>query len=111
MSFQFDEKKMARLVRARRGKQSLRSAAKKSGISAATLYRIEKSGYPDMETFTALCNWMKVPPGVFFKSEGEEEQLLSPSEKISMLIETDHLLDPVVSKVLVSLVKAAFSEN
>lgn len=49
----------------RRGKNreryviSLRDAENQSGISAATLSRIERGAIPDLETFRKLCIWLE----------------------------------------------------
>lgn len=53
---------LADRIAAKRGKQSLRDAAAESGVSAATLSRIERGKDPDMTTLLGLCHWLRITP-------------------------------------------------
>ncbi len=46
----------------------LRGAADEAGISSATLYRLESvSVKPDIDTLTAVCNWLGKPLQNYFQ--------------------------------------------
>lgn len=45
---------------------SLDQACAEIGISKATLYRVEKSKVPDMDTFCKLLVWLDMEPNDFF---------------------------------------------
>jgi transcriptional regulator with XRE-family HTH domain len=54
----------ARLIHAANG-YTLQEVAAASGVSTATLSRLERGGMPDLPTFFALCAWMKARPDAF----------------------------------------------
>lgn len=56
---------LGKMVKAKRGDNKLREAAKEIGISAATLMRIEGGRIPDVATFGKVCHWLGVDPGDF----------------------------------------------
>lgn len=66
--------KLGRLVIEKRGENGLRETAKLIGISPATLSRIERGHLPDLETFSKVCQWLKVDPGRFLGMKGEAEK-------------------------------------
>jgi len=45
---------------------SLDEAAKASGVSKATLSRLERGAPPDIFTFGTICQWLKISPNKFF---------------------------------------------
>ena len=45
-----------------RGGRGIRETAKEIGISPATLSRVETGKQPDLDTFRAICKWLKVDP-------------------------------------------------
>jgi transcriptional regulator with XRE-family HTH domain len=53
------------LVRAKRGKATLRKAAAEIGIGPATLLRVESGRVPDVSTFGKLCSWLGRDPREF----------------------------------------------
>jgi transcriptional regulator with XRE-family HTH domain len=57
---------LGRLVKERRGHQSIRQAAADVGVSFSTLSRVESGAQPDLATFLRLCAWLGVPPEHFF---------------------------------------------
>jgi len=50
---------------------SMRSAAKKIGISASTLSRIEAGSPPDIESYCKLCRWMMITSDYFIKQNSK----------------------------------------
>lgn len=63
----FDAHLFAAAVRARRGDLGLRDAAAATGVSAATLSRLENGETPDMETFLVLTTWTGWPVAAFLR--------------------------------------------
>jgi len=55
----FDKVKFSKQVKFKRefSFASVRGAAKKIGISAATLCRIENGAAPDIDSFVKICQW------------------------------------------------------
>lgn len=53
-----DIKKLAQLIREKRGYRSLRVAAKEMGIKTATLSRFEHGKKPDHDHFIKLLDWL-----------------------------------------------------
>ncbi|WP_414575805.1 helix-turn-helix domain-containing protein [Anabaena sp. CCY 9402-a] len=104
-----DIEKLASLVRKKRGSKGLRETAAEIGnVSPSTLSRVESSKMPDMDTFLALCNWLKVPPAELFRTT-EENQLDTP-EAIAIQLRADKNLEPAIANALASLVKAAYRD-
>lgn len=58
-----DYEALAKAVRTKRGKSSLRDACRELTVNASTLSRIERAvgDYPDLETYVNLCDWLGVP--------------------------------------------------
>jgi transcriptional regulator with XRE-family HTH domain len=56
-------KNIGAALRRERGDSGLRETAKEIGISPATLSRVEGGKLPDIETFTKICQWMKLDAG------------------------------------------------
>lgn len=48
----------------------LREAARVSGVSHATLSRVEKGEEPDINTFAKLCSWLQLSPTLFLNDNG-----------------------------------------
>lgn len=61
-----DVSQLGRLVRERRGAQSLRQAAADAGVSFSTMSRVEAGAQPDLASFTRLSAWLGMPPSRFF---------------------------------------------
>jgi len=51
------------LLREKRGARGIRETAAEIGISYATLSRVENGKVPDLETFSKMCQWLKIDPG------------------------------------------------
>ena len=109
MSTQLNIEKLASLMRKRRGARGLRETSKEIGnVSPSTLSRVEGGKMPDMETFTALCDWLQVPPAELFKTT--EDTDLNTPDMISIQLRADKKLDPAIANALASLVKAAYQD-
>ena len=75
-NMKFNQKKFASDILQRRidGNLSVEKAAKETGVSRYTIYRLEKDGDlpPNMDTLCLLCGWMGVNPGVYFDEKISE---------------------------------------
>jgi transcriptional regulator with XRE-family HTH domain len=79
--------RLARMLRERRGSLSIRHAAAEAGVSFSTLSRVEAGSQPDMASYTALCAWLGVSPGLFFMQVPERD--LSPLEHAITHLQAD----------------------
>jgi transcriptional regulator with XRE-family HTH domain len=82
-----DIARLARMLRERRGSLSIRHAAAEAGVSFSTLSRVEAGSQPDMASYTALCAWLGVSPGLFFTQVPERD--LSPLEHAITHLQAD----------------------
>lgn len=65
----FDAEKFAATIKAKRGADTLREAAKQIGVCAATVYKLEQGKEMDIQTFIKLCAWLEKQPSEFFKTD------------------------------------------
>ncbi len=49
-------------------KKSMQQVADETGLSKATISRIELEKDIDLQTFTKICNWLKMSPASFFSN-------------------------------------------
>ena len=68
-----DVSQLGQVVRAHRGKRSMRQAAAEAGVSLSTMSRVESGSLPDLASFTALCAWAGVSPSRFFTPIAERQ--------------------------------------
>jgi len=65
----YDSEKLSKLIKTKRIIDldiDMREAAKKIGISLATLSRLENGKEPDINTLAKACHWIKQPIDSFF---------------------------------------------
>lgn len=113
-NFRFSLKKLARLVRQKRGRLGLRSVSLQAGVSISTLSRIEsEKGLPDMETFLLLCHWLDVSPRRFFDvgdgfdSRDDQKESLTTCDDVVDRLKADPTLNPEVANALAVLIETA----
>lgn len=110
MANYLDMDKLANLVRNKRLTRGLRETAKEIGnVSPSTISRVENGKTPDMETFLALCDWLKVPAAELIKNT-EDEKAPNTPEAITIQLRADRNLDPAIANALASLVTAAYKD-
>lgn len=109
------------LLKAKRGKRGLREVAEEIGnVSASTLSRVEKGKMPDLDTFIHLCDWLKISPDQFFKTDEnkplpqeESRPPISPGMSTPEIVEVhfraDKELDPDTAEALANMVNAAYN--
>lgn len=103
---QFNQAKFALALKAKRGDQKLRYAELKSGISIATLSRIERGYTPDLDTLLTLCDWLEIPAASFLIFDGEESSGQEPTtaDRVSVLLRGERELSGDVANALSVLV-------
>ncbi len=65
MQQMIDTKKLAIAIRARRGRMTMRQAAKECGLSLGTISNLENESQPDLDTFARVCDWIGMPMDEF----------------------------------------------
>ncbi|MDX1993583.1 MAG: helix-turn-helix domain-containing protein [bacterium] len=62
----FDADALAKMVRTKRGAQSLRNVEVETGVPKSTLSRIEKGQLVDYHNLCKVCDWLGLHVGHFF---------------------------------------------
>jgi transcriptional regulator with XRE-family HTH domain len=102
-----------RLVQTRRRQNvTLRQAAQKTGISAATLSRFERgAGNPDLPTIDKLISWLELDRAAVFVPSGRgKERPTNTPDQVAVLLRADPKLDRGTAQALSRLFKSAYSE-
>jgi transcriptional regulator with XRE-family HTH domain len=102
-----DSDKLSSMIKSKRGKQGLRSAASEIGISAPTLSRIEQGNLPDIDTYVKICEWLKVPTDYFTGLK----PLKKPREIITASLRADKTLPPETAEALINMINLAYSKE
>lgn len=82
---------LGEMSRERRGKRTLRDAAREIGVSPATLLRVESGRIPDVGTFGLLCRWLQVDPSIFLGAPPRPRDDASPTGDGGLLHVSAHL--------------------
>jgi transcriptional regulator with XRE-family HTH domain len=90
-------------------KLSWRKLAEKAGVSASTLTRMQQGKLPDVNTFTKLTRWLRIPAEQFLihaspRRRGEPH----PLAVASTLLRGKREMSPRAMEALEELVQAAF---
>jgi transcriptional regulator with XRE-family HTH domain len=105
-----DIKKLAQLVRNKRGKKNLRIVADEIGdVSISTLSRIEQEKIPDLSTYMKICEWLDVSPDEFTLKATSSEK--SHKEEIYFHLRADRSLSQDVSEALTKMIEIAYSNS
>lgn len=94
---------LGRKLLEKRGGRGIREVAREVGISPATLSRVERGGFPDLETFGKICKWLAVDPGEVLgvKTKG-------PSiAQVAVHFRKDQTLAPETAEALAKMILAA----
>jgi transcriptional regulator with XRE-family HTH domain len=91
---------------------TLRQAAQKTGISAATLSRFERgAGNPDLPTIDKLIDWLELDrAAVFAPSKRGKQRKPATPDQVAVLLRADPKLDPGTAQALSNLFKSAYAE-
>jgi transcriptional regulator with XRE-family HTH domain len=108
---QLDLEALVATVDAQRKAKGLpwRQVAKEAGVSASTLTRMQQGKLPDVNTFGALVQWLRIPADRFMV-HGSTTRRNSPDPMAvaSTLLRGKREVSPRAAKALEELVHAAF---
>lgn len=94
------------MVSERRGKTSLRQAAKEAGVSFSTLTRVENGAQPDLASFSRICGWLGVPPSEFFNPIAARKR--DAVDDFVVHLHQDPRLSPEAAKSIASTLKQMY---
>src|SRR5712692_3388442 len=86
---------------------SWRQLAKAAGVSASTLTRMQQGKSPDVNTFSALTCWLRIPAERFYTELGPEAVQNDPMAVVSTLLRGKKKMSPKAVAALTELVSAA----
>jgi len=101
-----DTRKLAEMIRSKRGERGLREIAKEIDVSSSTLSRIEQGNLPDIETYVKLCRWLEVSTE-FFTENAED----TTEKKIVAHLRADKALSKETSEALIKMIKLAYKAH
>ena len=107
-----DVKKLAGMLKAKRGRLGLRAVADEiSGVSASTLSRVEQGNVPDLDTFFRLCQWLGVSADEFASSHslGKRGSPLNSVEFIEAHFRAERVLPDQAIEALSQMVQFAYA--
>ena len=88
---------------------SWRQVAKDAGVSASTLTRMQQGKSPDINTFSALTRWLKIPAERFYaEQQPQSASHEDPMAVIPTLLRGKKKMNPKALAALQELVNAAF---
>jgi transcriptional regulator with XRE-family HTH domain len=101
---------VAALDAERQSKQiSWRQLAKEAGVSPSTLTRMQQGKSPDVNTFSALTQWLNIPAERFYADQPHREaRHEDPMAVISTLLRSKKKMNAKAVAALQELVTAAF---
>jgi transcriptional regulator with XRE-family HTH domain len=114
LSDEIDIRKLAALIRTKRGKRGLRETAQEiGGVSISTLSRVEQGKIPDLGTFLRICRWLNVSPEQFVSDAVHADQqeaapIASTQEIIVAHLRADRTLDPRTAEALSTMIRLAY---
>ncbi len=77
------------------------------GVSPSTILRVERGTVPDVKTFLAICDWIKMSPAELIK-DMDGTQKLDTCRSVCAKLRTNKRLDPEVADALAVLVEFAY---
>jgi len=88
---------------------SWRQVAKEGAVSPSTLTRMQQGKLPDVNTFGALVQWLRIPAERFMlKGQQVHRKSPNPVAVASTLLRGKREISPQAAKALEELVQAAF---
>lgn len=102
-----DIAQLGAMLRARRGRLSLRQAAAEARVSFSTFTRVEAGSHPDLTSFMLLCTWLRVPPSQFFTPVTPRE--VEPLEEAISHLAGDPRLGPEAASKIAEVLRGMYS--
>ena len=93
-------------------KKRLTQVSDATGVSVATLSRIERGGSQgvDANTLIALCDWMKASIELFKEKPGIAWKVPNTPDKVELHLRADKNLDPGTADALSTLFRTAYEQ-
>jgi len=102
---------LSSMIKNKRGTKGLREVANEiTGISAATLSRIEQGNLPDVETFILLCDWLEVSTDVFINGQKFDTRDLTEKDLLVCQLRASNELDNETIDAMVTMINLAFTK-
>ncbi|HWY12130.1 MAG TPA: helix-turn-helix transcriptional regulator [Bacteroidia bacterium] len=109
MSNNLNTRKLADMLKSKRGDVGLREIAKEiGGVSASTLSRIEQEHLPDIDTFLSICKWLEVSPEFFTEKKDEDA---STANMVVAHLRADKTLHPDTARALIKMINLAYEST
>lgn len=86
---------------------SWRQLAKEAGVSPSTLTRMQQGKSPDVNTFTALTQWLNIAAERFYTDQTMDSVQGDPLAVISTLLRGKKKMNPKAMAALQDLINAA----
>ncbi|MEO1530080.1 MAG: helix-turn-helix transcriptional regulator [Planctomycetota bacterium] len=102
-----DRQLLKKLVRRKRGQDSLRKAAKDIGVSAPTLQRIEGGQVPTSDVLVGIAEWLGVSLDELRKTK-PARQNRSTVDQIEVHLRADPNLDEEAADTIANVVKQIY---
>ena len=99
---------LKKMVRQKRGGDSLRVAAKKIGVSAPTLQRIESGQLPNSTSLIKIAEWLGVSLDDL-RSKPKSKQKRNTVEQIEVYLRADPNLDDDAAQTIADVVKQVYN--
>ncbi len=110
MASYLDIQRLSDLVRSKRGNRGLREMATIICVSPSTISRLERGAVPDVVTFLAICDWIKMPPAELIRNMNSTHEL-DTCHSICAKLRTDKRLDPEIADALAVLIEFAYNQG
>ena len=99
----FNTQLLAERVREKRGDRSLRAIVDETGLSIATLSRLERGHYPDMYNFGLLIEWLGDDPSIYFEPDHADDPIIGQ-------LRAARQISTGTSQALMDVIQAAYSQ-
>ena len=93
-------------LRERRGKRGLREVSAEVGTSAPTLSRIESGKMPDLQTFSKLCQWLRIDPASVLGVQEAVSNPIGPGAAVAHL-KAKKEIEPATARALAHAIMRA----
>jgi DNA-binding XRE family transcriptional regulator len=113
MAVQIDRQRLARDVRAKRGKRSLRDIGQELGVGHNTIARLESGNYVNTFNLEVVLSWLGTNPADYFIVDNDDRNPFSVQLRAmqSMSTETASALMDVIRAVYEQILAEAGEET
>ena len=90
---------------------SWRQVASQAGVGASTLSRMAQKNNPDVDSFIALVQWLRISAEEFMRGESQSDngtgQANEPAQMVASLLRADRNLDADSASAIDDILRAA----